>query len=120
MTYSEQEKARAVAWKMRTTALPGEAKCAAPYIGKDGHPTTTLFDFCLPPAFAEFNLLPEVRGTALTLFAELGIPWHAGVDAGPSNHLLSSQVQCANALGQMVTDPARLVRAFGGLLEIAE
>jgi len=39
--------------------------------------------------------------------------WHAGVGSGPSNHLLSSQVQCTNALGQMVTDPERIARAFG-------
>ena len=57
---------------------------------------------------------------ALALFSELGIPWHAGVGNGPSNHLLSSQVQCVNALGQMVTDPSRLERAFGTPLGTAE
>lgn len=53
---------------------------------------------------------------ALALFAELGIPWHAGVDGGPSNHLLSSQVQCVNALAQMVHDPERLRLAFANAL----
>lgn len=56
----------------------------------------------------------------MALFTELGIPWHAGIDGGPSSHLLSSQVQCVNALGQMVRDPERLVRAFGELLGIGE
>lgn len=64
--------------------------------------------------------MPEVRDIALTLFAELRIQWHFGVGAGPSNHLLSSQVQCVNALGQMVTKPDRLIRAFGRPLGTAE
>jgi len=46
--------------------------------------------------------------------------WHAGVGSGPSNHLLSSQVQCTNALGQMVTDPERIARAFGPTLGVGE
>jgi hypothetical protein len=79
-----------------------------------------VHDFCLPARFAELNLLPEVRSDALHLFRRLGIPWHAGVGGGPSNHLLSSQVQCVNALGQMVTDPGRIARAFGDLLGIEE
>lgn len=53
-------------------------------------------------------------------FAELRIPWHAGIGDGPSNHLLSSQVQCVNALGQMVTDSSRRVRVFGTPLGTAE
>lgn len=79
-----------------------------------------VYGFCVPPTFAKYSLLPEVRELALELFAELGIPWHAGVDGGPSNHLVSSQVQCVNALGQMIADPARIIRAFGELLGIAE
>ncbi len=45
-------------------------------------------------------------------------PWHAGVGGWPSNHLLSSQVQCVNALAPAVTSPDRLVRAFGDLLGV--
>ena len=78
------------------------------------------YDFCLPPEYAAYSLLPEVREHALALFAELGVPWHAGIGGGPSNHLLSSQVQCVNALGQMVADPDRIVRAFGPILGTAE
>ena len=74
----------------------------------------------LPAEFADYTLLPEVRPSALTLFAELGIAWHASVHGGPSNHRLSSQVQCVNALAQMMRDPSRLVRAFGDLLGTAE
>ena len=68
---------------------------------------------------AALSLLPEVRVSALELFVSWGC-WHGSVAGGPSNHLLSSQVQCVNALGQMVNDPARLARAFGPLLGTRE
>lgn len=114
------ERSRASAWKNGTSTLPMEARVPAPYVGKEGAPGSSAYDFCLPPQYAELSLLPEVREPMLALFAELEIPWHAGIDDGPGNHLLSSQVQCVNALGQMVADPDRIVRAFGPLLGTAE
>ncbi len=114
------ERLRAIAWKNSTPTLPIEARLRAPYFGKNRLPGKSAFDFCLPPEHAEFSLLPEVRKAVLALFAELEIPWHAGIGGGPGNHLLSSQVQCVNALGQMVADPDRIVRAFGPLLGTAE
>ena len=110
------ERARASAWKQATTTLPAEARGSAPYVGKDGAADGPSYDFCLPPEYAAYSLLPEVREHALALFAELGVPWHAGIGGGPSNHLLASQVQCVNAMGQMVVDPDRIVRAFGPIL----
>lgn len=115
-TYTEDQRSLAAAWKSCTTTLPPEARLPAPYVDKTGAIRGPAHDFCLPPDYAALSLLPEVRQTALTLFAELGIPWHAGVHGGPSNHLLSSQVQCVNALGQMVHDADRLRLAFGDLL----
>lgn len=120
MTYTDDERLRAAAWKSWSTTLPDAARAPAPYMSKTGTTGGRAYDFCLPPEHAALSLLPEVRDDALALFAELGIPWHAGVDGGPSNHLLSSQVQCVNALGQMVRDPDRLRRAFGPLLDTAE
>jgi hypothetical protein len=120
LEYRNAERARAAAWKRVTDTLPAVAKIPASYVGRDGVPGPSLYDFCLPPSFAEFSLLPEVRTSALPLFQELGIPWHASVDGGPSNHLLSSQVQCVNAMGQMVCDPARIDAAFGDVVDIAE
>jgi hypothetical protein len=120
MTYEENEKIHAAAWKYHSSTLPAPARVPAPYVGKDGKVGSTLYDFCLPPEYASLSLLPEVREAALALFAELEIPWHAGVAAGPSNHLLSSQVQCVNALGQMVAEPSQLVSAFGDSLGIGE
>ena len=116
MSYTATERRRAIAWKSTTETLPDAARLPGGY-GAGGR---TTYSFCLPPGHAGLNLLPEVRDRALALFAELGIPWHAGVLGGPSNHLLSSQVQCVNALGQMVHDPRRIVHAFGDLLQIGD
>ena len=120
MTYVNDERARATRWKHSTDTLPAEAKVPAAYRRGDGVTGKPLYDFCLPAQYAELSLLPEVRASALKLFAELSIHWHFGVGTGPSNHLLSSQVQCVNALAQMVTEPDRLKRAFGSLLGITD
>lgn len=101
--FRDEQRAGAARWKQRTTTLPVAARQAAPYVGKDGRTGTVPYEFCLPAAYASHNLLPSVRQPALELFRELGIPWHAGVGDGPGNHLLSSQVQCVNALMAMVT-----------------
>lgn len=115
-TFTTSERARASAWKAATPTLPEAARVPAPYVGKTGSAGRGWYEYCLPAQFAPWSLLPEVRAAALELFAELGVPWHAGVGDGPSNHLLSSQVQCVNALGQMVNEPERIVRAFGPFL----
>lgn len=120
MTYIKAQRARAAAWKASTTSLPDDARAASPYVDKDGRAAGAPLPFCLPVARADHNLLPEVREPALALFRTLGIPWHAGIGRGPTNHLLSSQVQCVNALGQMVRDPSRIVQALGDLLGIDE
>ena len=119
-TFAQTERQRAVAWKLSSPTVPVEARVPAPYIRQDGTPSAVDYPFCLPADYATVSLLPEVRETALALFAELAIPWHAGVGDGPSNHLLSSQVQCVNALGQMVTDPDRVVRLFHQVVDTAE
>ena len=119
-TFAQTERQRAVAWKMSSPTVPAEAKAPAPYVGQDGSESESTYPFCLPAKYAPMSLLPEVRDIALELFAELEIPWHAGVGDGPSNHLLSSQVQCVNALGQMVNDPDRLVRLFHRVVGTAE
>ncbi|QIK68015.1 hypothetical protein G7072_18180 [Nocardioides sp. HDW12B] len=123
MNYTARERQRAARWKATSTTLPESARIPAPYVTKSGRSDGTPYPFCLPARHSALSLLPEARDLALTMFAELGIPWHAGVDGsggGPSNHLLSSQVQCVNALAPMVRDPARVIAAFGQHLDIAE
>lgn len=113
-----EERQRAARWKTDSPELPAAARLAAPYL-RPGQGDTP-YPFCLPAEFAALNPIEVVRDSAITLFSELGIPWHAGVAGGPSNHLLSSQVQCVNALMPMVTDADRIKRAFGDLLDVAE
>ena len=94
---------------------------AADAVDQQGRlPQGKPLEYCLTAEHAGLNLLPEVRPLIPELFVELGMPWHAGIGGGPGNNLLSSQVQCANALGQMVTDPDRLVLAFGPRLAVDE
>lgn len=132
-SYARHQQVLAAAWKQRTPTLPSAARAAAPWINQDGQPvspttnTTTSDDtpvvrgyaHCLPAHHAMRNLLPEAR-EAVELFADLKIAWHCGIDGGPGNNLLSSQVQCVNALMAMVHDPARIKRAFGDVVDIAE
>ena len=104
----------AMKWKAVTTTLPDEARLPGEYRKYKALP------FCLPQKFNEFNLLPDAREIALERFSAAGIPWHDGVDNGPSNHLLSSQVQCANTLAPFVNDPLALAAIFGQVLSIDE
>ncbi|MFW5472303.1 PGN_0703 family putative restriction endonuclease [Knoellia sp. CPCC 206450] len=117
-SFRDDQRSAAARWKAATSTLPEPARAAAPYVSKDGTVGRVAYDFCLPPSFASYNLLPDARDPALSLFAELGIRWHASAGEGPSNHLLSSQVQCANALVPMADDPERIIRVFGGVLDI--
>jgi hypothetical protein len=114
MTYAHRARASATKWKLDSPSIPDEAHRPAGYRGRGSYP------FCLPLEFADHNLLPHLRTRAIALFAELQIPWHGGVGGGPTNHLLSSQVQCANALTPMVDDPALILAAFGAVLPIVE
>lgn len=104
-------------WKQTSEALPAEARAPGEVRARGGAPVEV--DYALPRAYAAHNLLPEVRESAIALFKEHQIAWHQSIDGGPTNHLRSSQVQCVNALGQMMNDPERIQRAFGGQLDIA-
>jgi len=116
--YASEQKALAAAWKKRTPTLWTPARRAAPWINHDGQPIG-MYDYCLPADMADANLLPG-NDDAIDLFLELGIPWHCGIGNGPGNNLLSSQVQCVNALLPMTHDAGRITRAFGGVVDIAE
>ncbi|WP_299926114.1 hypothetical protein [uncultured Nocardioides sp.] len=114
--YARESNERAIQWKLSTAILPDEARSPGAVRGWGG---SFDVDYALPAAYATHNLLPEVRQPALDLFEQHGIVWHQGIDGGPTNHLRSSQVQCVNALGQMMSDPERVKKAFGHVLDIA-
>jgi hypothetical protein len=66
------------------------------------------YPFCLPRAYAEENLLPEIRKTAREHFAHNQIKWHDGQEGMPSNHLCDSQVCCVNFLFPFADKPDEL------------
>jgi hypothetical protein len=107
---------QAIRWKKSTSLLPDGARVPARYSGRHGsdHPSI----LCLPVEYAALNLLPEARD-ALGWFAEADVRWHDGVNGGPSNHLLDSQVQCVNALAPLASSPELLLAAFGDLLPMS-
>lgn len=113
-SFVAEARAAAVTWKLSTTTLPDEARAAGRYRASGPYP------FCLPADLASLNLLPDARAVGIDRFSHAGIAWHQGCDGGPTNHLLSSQIQCVNALAPFVADPAALATVFGGLLDIAE
>jgi hypothetical protein len=119
-SFMQEERARAVAWKKVTADLTGPARQAADYYKGNGEVVEGPFDYCLPPAHAVQNLLPDARAAGLETFKRLGISWHAGIRGGPGNHLLDSQVQCVNALAPHARDPGALRWLFGEVLPIAE
>ncbi len=108
----------AIEWKRTTDSIPDIARVDAPYI-RDGKPQGS-YAVCLPPEQATFNLLPDIRTSVLELFSAEHIHWHAAIDAGPTNHLLSSQVQCVNALAPGILDAEFVHAAFASVLPIEE
>ena len=113
-TFKIAARRSAIAWKLTSATLPEAARDFGAYRQYPALP------FCLPKEFNHCNLLPGARSSALQRFEAAGIPWHDGVAGGPSNHLLSSQVQCANTLAPFVEDPDALAEIFGDSLPIAQ
>lgn len=113
-TFKKAAREAAIEWKATSANLPGGAQQPGTYRQYRSLP------FCLPREYSVHNLLADARTTALERFAAAGIPWHDGVDGGPSNHLLSSQVQCANALAPFVADPVALSAIFGSVLPVRQ
>lgn len=105
----------AARWLREEPSLPDGARQASPYRGSG-----PALPFCLPVAHAVENLLVDARPIALQRFAAAGIPWHHGTNGGPSNHLLSSQVHCANTLAPFVDRPDALRAIFEPVLPIAQ
>jgi hypothetical protein len=115
--YTTDERERAIRWKQLSADLPDEAREDGPYSSR---PDAPRYPFCLPTGYADHNLLTAIRSEALDVFRTQQIVWHKGVDGGPTSHLLSSQVQCVNALAHLLHDEGRLRRAFGGVVDIGE
>lgn len=101
-------------WRLTAQELPAEARQEGVYRGRPRR-------FCLPETHAARNLLDGVREDAITYFAEHKVAWHKGIAGGPTNHLLSSQVQCVNALGAGLKSAAPVTKILNALgLDAAE
>ena len=68
--------------------------------------------FCLPLEFAEQNLFPEIRETAILHFKKHKIKWHDGQNNKPSNHMCDSQVCCVNFLFPFANNPDTLAEVL--------
>ena len=117
-TFVMRARRRATHWKSATPTLPEAARGPAAYL-RDGKPQG-MYPFCLPAGYATYNLLPDVRESALREFADKQIAWHAHTALGPTHHLLSSQIQCINALEPLAHDATLVAKALGDVLPIAE
>jgi hypothetical protein len=105
-------------WKSTTMTLPEAARGPAAYL-RDGKPQG-MYPFCLPAAYASHNLLPDVRDAALAEFVRAAITWHAQTPLGPTNHLLSSQIQCVNTLEPLANNAELMIATFEGVLDIVQ
>ena len=99
----ESEKQRLTEFKATSPYLSDAARADGVYKGKPR-------PFCVPRAYAEENLFPEIRQTITAYFEQYGIKWHDGQGRKPSNHLCDSQVCCANFLFPFADKPADLVK----------
>lgn len=89
-------------------------KSSSPYLSdaarSDGIYKEKFRPFCLPIEFAEQNLIPEIRESALAHFDKHKIKWHNGQNGKPSNHLCGSQVCCVNFLFPFADKPEALAQ----------
>jgi hypothetical protein len=99
--FLESEKANQIQFKTSSPSFTEQALSMGVYKGKS-------YAFCLPTEYAEQNLIPEIRDSALSHFTEHGIKWHDGQNGKPSNHLCSSQVCCVNFLFPFADKPDAL------------
>jgi hypothetical protein len=103
--FLEGEKQKQAKFKASSSYFSDSARSEGIY---KGQPRT----FCLPVEFAEQNLLPEIRESALAHFAKYHIKWHDGQNGKPSNHLCSSQVCCVNFLFPFADKPEALAQVL--------
>ena len=113
-SFEDRARVQAVSWKATTPLLPELARQPGRYEDRPG-----LLDYVLPDEYRYLNLLPEARDIAESRFAAAGIRWH-GDGRGPNPHLLSSQVQCLNALAPLVARPDQLAAWLSTRLPVAE
>ncbi|HUV16035.1 MAG TPA: hypothetical protein VMW28_05675 [Pelolinea sp.] len=99
--FLESEKLKQTHFKSGSEYFTYKARTGGVYKNKS-------YPFCLPLEFAEQNLMPEIRESALSHFTVNNIKWHDGQNSKPSNHLCSSQVCCVNFMFPLADKPISL------------
>lgn len=99
--FLEIEKIRQAQLKKNSCFFSEQARDDGVYKGK-------ARPFCLPDQYAQQNLFPLIRESAVSFFAEQGIKWHDEQNGNPSNHLCDSQVCCVNFLFPFSDNPKAL------------
>jgi hypothetical protein len=108
-TFLESEKLRQVRFKATSPYFSEPAHADGVYKGRPR-------PFCLPRAYADENLFPDIRHSAPAYFAAHGIKWHDGQNNRPSNHLCDSQVCCVNFLFPFADSPEALTHLLRPIL----
>ena len=103
--FLESEKPHQSAFKQSSDTFTPEAR-------EDGYYKTKYRPFCLPLPYAEQNLFPGIRESALSHFARHEIKWHDGQNGKCSNHMCDSQVCCVNFLFPFADQPEALAQLF--------
>lgn len=103
--FLEGEKPKQTKFKSTSPYFSDLARSEGVYKGKPR-------PFCVPLEFAEQNLFPEIRESALSHFAEHSIKWHDGQNGKSSNHLCDSQVCCVNFLFPFADKPEALAQVL--------
>jgi hypothetical protein len=99
--FLESEKPHQSAFKQSSSTFTSEGR-------QDGFYRTKYRPFCLPLEYAEQNLFPGIRESALQHFAKHEIKWHDGQNGKCSNHMCDSQVCCVNFLFPFADQPDAL------------
>lgn len=103
--FLEGQKPKQTEFKIVSAYFSDAARLEGVYKGKPR-------PFCVPIEFAEQNLFPEIRETALSHFEKHHIKWHDGQNGKPSNHLCDSQVCCVNFLFPFANKPDALAQVL--------
>jgi hypothetical protein len=111
--FLEREKPKQSEFKASSPYFSDSARGNGDYRGKPR-------SFCLPVEYAEQNLFPEIRLTALDYFAQNKITWHQGQYGKPNNHMCSSQVCCVNFLYPFSDKPHALAQVLRPIFPIQE
>jgi hypothetical protein len=116
--YELAERRRQARWK-RTADLPPGARAK-------GHWQSIPCDFILPGEFAPFNIWSPIRDEVLDYFSRQQVVWHDADNdygprpAGPSPHLLDSQVCALNFWWGLARSPGAMAVALRTVFDDVE